>query len=357
MTTPLDRLSYTVGTTARVGWYFGQYMLAARLSRGSFPAPKVKARTPDRQELLAELYALFRRDWSNIERGLYRRPHDLFRRPEQAIAEARAYFADLPSVNRRRADRGAAEVFRAPPEGSERLPRYYRQNFHYQTGGYLTEESARLYDHQVEVLFGGGADAMRRQALVPIREALSRRPGGTAGARLLDVACGTGQFMAFLRDNHPRLDITGIDLSVPYLREAARRVAGVSRPAGRRRAGVIRVAQANAEAIPLPDASVDLVSCVFLFHELPRKVRAVVAGEMARVLAPGGRLVFVDSLQRGDRPRFDGVLDYFPQGFHEPYYADYIRDDLGAVFAAHGLVPVARDVAFLSKVLVFDKDG
>jgi len=355
MTTPIDRLSYAVGTTARVGWYFGQYVLATRMSRDSFPAPKVEARTPDRQELLAELYALFRRDWANIEKGYYRRPHDLFRRPEQAIAEARAYFADLPSVNRRRRDRGAAEVFRAPPEGTERLPRYYRQNFHYQTGGYLTEGSARLYDHQVEVLFGGGADAMRRQALVPVLEHLARRPGGTSGARLLDVACGTGQFLTFVRDNHPRLDVVGLDLSVPYLREAGRRLARLARPSGRRRAGTTGLVQANAEAIPLPDGAVDIVTCVFLFHELPRTVRRSVAAEMARVLAPGGRLVFVDSVQRGDRPSFDGVLEYFPQGFHEPYYADYIGDDLDALFAGHGLVPTACDLAFLSKVLVFDK--
>ena len=37
-----------------------------------------------------------------------------------------------------------------------RYPRYFLQNFHYQSGGYLTDESAALYDHQVEVLFVGG---------------------------------------------------------------------------------------------------------------------------------------------------------------------------------------------------------
>ena len=55
-------------------------------------------------------------------------------------------------------------------------------------------------------------------------------------------------------------------------------------------------------AIPLPDASQDIVTTVFLFHELPPEVRRRVAAEMARVLKPGGLLVFIDSLQMGDRP-------------------------------------------------------
>ena len=42
------------------------------------------------------------------------------------------------------------------------VPDYYAQDFHFQTGGYLTEGSARLYDVQVETLFMGAAGPMRR---------------------------------------------------------------------------------------------------------------------------------------------------------------------------------------------------
>ena len=44
-------------------------------------------------------------------------------------------------------------------------PDYYLQNFHFQSGGWLTEDSAHRYDTQVEVLFKGTANAMRRMAL------------------------------------------------------------------------------------------------------------------------------------------------------------------------------------------------
>ena len=128
--------------------------------------------------------------------------------------------------------------------------------------------------------------------------------------------------------------------------------------AGAGRIGATRFAQANAEALPLADASVDAVTCIYLFHELPRRVRATVAAEIARVLRPGGRLVFVDSLQHGEHPPFDGVLEYFPQGFHEPYYADYIPPGPGRpVPRRWGWSRPGGSGAFLSTVAAFDKPG
>ena len=109
---------------------------------------------------------------------------------------------------------------------------------------------------------------------------------------------------------------------------------------------------ANAEAIPLPDASQDIVTTVFLFHELPPEVRRQVGREMARVLKPGGLLVFIDSLQTGDRPDWDGLLEAFPTRFHEPYYRHYAVDDLDGVLSDAGLEAVEQSTAFLAKMMV-----
>ena len=55
-------------------------------------------------------------------------------------------------------------------------------------------------------------------------------------------------------------------------------------------------------------------------------MRRVVVGECARILKPGGRLILLDSLQRGDAPHYDGLIERFPQNYHEPYYRSYVDE-------------------------------
>ena len=179
-------------------------------------------------------------------------------------------------------------------------PRYYLQNFHFQSGGWMTDDSAKRYDTQVEVLFNGTANATRRQALPQLHEAFAGRD--QRKLRLLDIGCGTGRFLDFLKQAWPRLPALGLDMSEPYIRHAKRHLKRWSR---------INLVVGNAEVIPAPDDSLDAVTSIFLFHELPPKVRRIVFRECARVLKPGGRLVLVDSLQRGDQPDYEGLLYHF----------------------------------------------
>jgi ubiquinone/menaquinone biosynthesis C-methylase UbiE len=135
-------------------------------------------------------------------------------------------------------------------------------------------------------------------------------------------------------------------MSEAYVRHARRHLKHWSR---------VNVGVANAEALPVADQSQDAVTSIFLFHELPPKVRRTALGEFARVLKPGGRLVLVDSLQRGDQPDYDGLLELFPHSYHEPYYQSYLSEDFSATAAMHGLKHVRDVKAFISKVMVFDK--
>jgi len=349
MLTRLDRMSYAVRQGARVAWYMGHYFAARRAHARAAASDGRPAQqpvrptrpTPSRDRVLADMAELFRRDLANVEAGLYPLPADDDGGLLDTLRRSRRFFADLPAAAARRLERRGEEVARQQPMA---LPDYFVQNFHYQTGGYLTEESAELYDMQVEVLFNGSANAMRRQALVPLADYVRGRD--QRRLRLLDVACGTGRFLRFVKEAFPRLHATGLDLSVPYLGEARRHLDGFSRTG---------FTVGNAEHLPVADASLDVVTTIYLFHEIPPEVRRRVAGEFARVLKPGGRLIFVDSIQYGDRESYDGMLEMFPVSFHEPFYDSYVEEDLDALFAAAGLVPVARDLAFLSKVAVYDK--
>jgi ubiquinone/menaquinone biosynthesis C-methylase UbiE len=342
--TPLERLSYDVGQAARVAWFFAHAQLAGRLAPPILEPPEVEGPLPTREQMMADLFRLLRRDRANIEAGYYRPPDDLPRNPLPALGRSLRFFADLGAIDRRRREQIHAEPSATGGARGAAYPDYYRRNFHYQTDGYLSEHSAALYDFQVDVLFNGGADVMRRQALVPIAEHLRGRK--IREQRLLDVACGTGRFLAMIKQNYPRLAVTGVDLSPPYLRHAERELA---------RWSWVELVEGGAEALPFADQTFSLVTCVYLFHELPRAVRRLAAGEMARVLRPGGRVVFVDSFQLGDEPGFDGLLELFPLAYHEPYFADFVRDDLAALFAEAGLQPLRSERAYMSKIVVLTK--
>ena len=60
-------------------------------------------------------------------------------------------------------------------------------------------------------------------------------------------------------------------------------------------------------------------------------------------------------LQRADEPDYDGMLERFPQNYHEPYYASYLGENFSAIARGLGLVHRRDAKAFVSKVMVFDK--
>jgi ubiquinone/menaquinone biosynthesis C-methylase UbiE len=344
------RIAYGATQLPRVAWYMGHGMVMRRLSKavrqragGSAGRPtRANVAVPGRNRLYADMAALFRQDLANVEAGIYPLPADHDGSWPALLQRSRLFFEDLPDVHRRRENRDHRQVLTEETRGKR--PGYYLQNFHFQSGGWLTEESARRYDIQVEVLFNGTANATRRQALLPLHEVFAGRD--QRRLRLLDLGCGTGRFLDFFKQAWPRLPALGIDMSEAYVAEAKRHL---------RRRCWIDLLVANGEAIPLDNESQDAVTSIFMFHELPPKVRRTVFREFARVLKPGGRLVVLDSLQIGDEPDYDGMLELFPQNYHEPYYIGYLREDFRAIAAGSGLTYV-RDVnAFVSKVMVFDK--
>jgi len=341
MPSVLDKLFFKAEQATRVSWFFGQKLLAARLTRPvPLPEPLRGRAMPDKRRILSDLWGLVGQDWRHVAAGYYLAPSDEFGSPLDALRRAADFFADLNAVERRR--HGTSEMRRLTevPDGS--YPRYYLQKFHFQSDGYLSGPSAARYDHQVEVLFGGAAAAMRRQALVPLKAALARRGAG----QLLDVACGTGCFLREVKVNYPRLHVIGLDLSPYYLAGARRNLQPWSR---------VSLIKGTAEAMPFADRQFDAVTCIYLFHELPPDVRRAAVAEIRRVLRPGGMLIFVDSLQTGDEPDYDPMLDYFPVAFHEPYYASYLKEDLDDLWNP-GFTLEARLPAYFSKVLSYRRN-
>jgi len=345
------RLAYSLTQGIRVAWYTSQGIAMRRMIKQmekNLPPPQrtftpPESPVPDLPQLLTGVAKLMARDMAHVEAGLYPMPVDEEGGFGDIIQRARRFFADAPKVQMRRREDRHQEIYEKF-RGNNALPRYYLQNFHFQTDGWMSQESAELYDTQVDVLFHGASGAMRRMGVAEVVHATNGKDQRTLA--MVDIATGTGSFLRDLTRALPRLSISGIDLSLDYLKMA--RVRYCEHPR-------ISFQQANAEKIPFADASLDIASCVYLFHELPPKVRPIVAQEIARVLKPGGTFVFVDSLQRDDTPAYNGLLETFPELFHEPYYRSYIKEDLEGTFKTAGLVLEKSAPCFFSKVMVFKK--
>jgi ubiquinone/menaquinone biosynthesis C-methylase UbiE len=338
----VDAVSQRTRAAVKAAWWTATGSLARSLTRPTKGeqaqrfAPKTGPTV--RANLRRAYLEAFEKDARDVAAGVYPAVEDGPVRPSVALREAADFIADAFEVDQRRRRGDGVEV--REEANSQAYPNYYRQNFHYQSGGWFTAESAQRYETQVEALFSGTAGAMRRRGL----SLLARHWRGRdhRDAKILDAACGSGAFLKDLKAAFPRAAIAGLDLSEAYLEEARKRTG----------AGGIK---ANAEALPFADSSLDAVTCVYLFHELPPRVRPVVAASLARVLKPGGVLVFVDSIQPGDMPELARLLEAFPVYFHEPYYGSYAETDLPALFAEAGLKVVGEDRAFLTKALLLEK--
>ena len=147
----------------------------------------------------------------------------------------------------------------AARDGTERVRRQY-------------DRTAGRYDDLIgfaeKVLFGGG------------REWVCSRAHG----EVLEIAAGTGRNLPFYGDD---ARLTAIELSPAMLEIARRRADDLGREAD------LRVG--DAQDLPFPDARFDTVVCTLGLCTIPDHRRAV--HEAARVLKPGGRLLFLEHVR------------------------------------------------------------
>lgn len=350
----LRRAGYVAAHTARVAWYTGHYVAGRALFGALSPSPEggegaranpLSTRTIDRKHLSRRFRDLFEADRRSLETGEYRLSAAATTPPRlgAAMAASLDYMRDAGRVAARRRRNGHSDVLSEAARAQ--FPRYFLQNFHFQSDGWLSAESAARYDMQVETLFTGAADVMRRRALPAMRRAIAGRD--PESLRVIDLGCGTGGFLEAVKATWPGLDAVALDLSPAYLGAARTRLASLPK---------IGFRQAPAEATGFEAGSFDVVCSVYLFHELPPAARGAVAAEIARLLKPGGVYIHADTLQYGDDPPLDALLRAFPRAVHEPYYDSYCAQDLTALFRAAGLAPCeGGENAFLTKVNVFRK--
>ena len=147
---------------------------------------------------------------------------------------------------------------------------------------------ARRYDLLNHLLSAGLDIGWRRRAAA----ACDPQDGQT----VVDVCCGTGDLAMAVARRMPEARVIACDFARPMLDLARRKFAeaGFSDRAA--------VLEADALALPLPDASVDAITCAFGLRNLADPSRGL--AEMLRVLRPWGAAVVLEFHPPGGR----GVL-------------------------------------------------
>jgi len=141
-----------------------------------------------------------------------------------------------------------------------------------------------------------------------------------------DLGCGTGETSATLAPfvRH----VIAVDASAQMLQAARKRLQPFDN---------VELRRGDLEALPIDDARLDAATLMLVLHYVPEPERAL--GEVARVLKPGGRLIFVDMLPH-DRDSYRQQMGHVWLGFAEDQIVRMLED---AGFRKIRVVPLVPD--------------
>ncbi len=140
---------------------------------------------------------------------------------------------------------------------------------------------AHRYDLANHLLSANIDKVWRRRTVARVRDIL-RRPD----AQVMDLACGTGDLLVALERDAGRA-LLGSDFCHPMLAGAKNKLVRLGLKS--------RLVEADALSLPLPDASLDLITIAFGYRNLANYQAGLV--EMRRVLRPGGALAILEFTQ------------------------------------------------------------
>jgi ubiquinone/menaquinone biosynthesis C-methylase UbiE len=177
----------------------------------------------------------------------------------------------------------------------------------------------RLYDATWGRAFAWGYDWFQRRSCESGMEEKRREVLSRARGRTLEIGAGTG-----INLGHYGPEVTELVLSEPdphMMRQLRRKVNGSGRG--------VEVVPAPAEDLPFEDASFDTVTLVYVLCTVPDPAAGL--AEIARVLKPGGRLLFIEHVRAPDeglarwQDRLEAPWKVFANGCH------CNRDTVGAI--------------------------
>jgi ubiquinone/menaquinone biosynthesis C-methylase UbiE len=140
--------------------------------------------------------------------------------------------------------------------------------------------------------------------------------------KILDIACGTGEFERLILSEHPDQQMIGIDISEKMLDLAREKCSGHP---------TVAFVKADASALPFPDHSFELVISANSLHYFDKPSASL--AEMRRVLLPRGTLVILDWCKDYLVCR---CFDFFLRRIERGYQSSYTQRELHRLLDAAG---------------------
>jgi ubiquinone/menaquinone biosynthesis C-methylase UbiE len=137
----------------------------------------------------------------------------------------------------------------------------------------------------------------RLLGMARVYDALIAQADLTDEMSVLEIGCGTGSLTARMHQAYPRATIVGTDPDPRALARAERKIGA---------ANGMRFERGYVQRLPFEDNEFDRVLSSMMWHHLDTETQSAAAGEIRRVLKPGGRLHLVDI--GGEMTPADGIL-------------------------------------------------
>jgi ubiquinone/menaquinone biosynthesis C-methylase UbiE len=217
------------------------------------------------------------------------------------------------------------------------VPSYVKKvDFHCMPGGYTTElmqddiGAAANYDIGIFATTAGGLGCFNDGAGLAIADWVRRRYPNFKPKRVLDMGTGPGHTITALAKEFPETEFVSIDVAAPMLRFAHARAKSMG-------VNNINFMQANAESVPFPDASFDIVFTSIFLHETSNSAIRKIFAETYRLLAPSGISFHLEQPQYADMPPFEAFMrDWDAFYNNEPFWTRMHELDIDQLMADAG---------------------
>ncbi|MDA0369006.1 MAG: class I SAM-dependent methyltransferase [Proteobacteria bacterium] len=262
-------------------------------------------------------------------------------------AQQMTWWSVQPSIERRLPElvQSAKDAARATPAGGTLrlnpdvvMPKSVSDiDIHLMPGSFAAEHGAddvaqgALYHHGTGVFAGGIAHRTKGGWGATTARYFKLRYPEFAPKAYLDIGCTVGRELFSVMDVYPDAQTYAVDVGAPVLRYAHARAEAMGK--------TVHFSQQNAETLDFDDATFDLITTSFFFHEISVPSARKILREAYRVLKPGGLMINQEMPPSSfvKDPYYDFATDTWNELFNnEPHVRNFRQQDLPKLFAEAG---------------------